>query len=556
MSVVARCRAVDTRRSSRDRRWGRRWRGRRRRRSGRRVRDARGDPRLTREARRQQHLVLGLAVERPAGLGAASGAGAGTGSGARGGRSRASRRATASAPASPPSTAGSARSAAACTTCTSARDQPDGLLASSNRSRLRICRFRPPPVPSRSSVAPRWRGAPPRQHSFPPREPDLSGSHDGAAAVRAESWPRTASARARPSGPMGRYGSGSGRRPADGPDREAGDEAMTTKRRAVAGALLGAPACAARRRTGRNGRRLRRGDPRALQLGAGGGGRGCSRPGARCSPCRPGRGGAGGAGRVAGPRRPPGREPFLPWRRWPTGTPGARATVGTNWRLGRGLALPTAVLAVPDHGPAQRGRPRRHRRRLAAKYRYNRPRPAEADPGLSTALPTPASPAYPCSMPRRRCRVLGARLPVPGRRRRPGRAGGAGRARLVAGVAYPSDVAAGLDLGRAVGERVVAWARSDGSDAVWTGAVPEGPGLWQGANPAEPLAGTWRTRGRPAGGGRAAPPAPAGAGLGPARRRAGRGPGRRPRRRGRPGPQLLGGRDQYNRVACSVTDSV
>jgi len=68
----------------------------------------------------------------------------------------------------------------------------------------------------------------------------------------------------------------------------------------------------------------------------------------------------------------------------------------------------------------------------------------------------------------------------------------AARSRVEAGVAYPSDVAAGLALGRQVGERVVAWGRADGSDAVWTGSVPTDPGLWIGTNPVEPLAGTWK----------------------------------------------------------------
>jgi hypothetical protein len=54
-------------------------------------------------------------------------------------------------------------------------------------------------------------------------------------------------------------------------------------------------------------------------------------------------------------------------------------------------------------------------------------------------------------------------------------------------------VAAGLDLGRQVGAVVVEWARSDGSTATWTGSVPTGPGLWVGTNPAEPMAGTWKT---------------------------------------------------------------
>jgi hypothetical protein len=55
-----------------------------------------------------------------------------------------------------------------------------------------------------------------------------------------------------------------------------------------------------------------------------------------------------------------------------------------------------------------------------------------------------------------------------------------------------------LAAGRRIGERVVANARTDGSDAVWQGTVPAGPGLWVPTPPAfapplEVLAGTWRT---------------------------------------------------------------
>ncbi len=56
----------------------------------------------------------------------------------------------------------------------------------------------------------------------------------------------------------------------------------------------------------------------------------------------------------------------------------------------------------------------------------------------------------------------------------------------------------GRAAGRRVGARVVARAERDGSDAVWRGAVPVGPGLWVPTSPAfapplEPLVGTWRT---------------------------------------------------------------
>ena len=54
-------------------------------------------------------------------------------------------------------------------------------------------------------------------------------------------------------------------------------------------------------------------------------------------------------------------------------------------------------------------------------------------------------------------------------------------------------------LGRLIGHVLIARARSDGSDAVWTGSPPVGPGFWIPTPPGfvnpplEPLAGTWRT---------------------------------------------------------------
>jgi hypothetical protein len=68
----------------------------------------------------------------------------------------------------------------------------------------------------------------------------------------------------------------------------------------------------------------------------------------------------------------------------------------------------------------------------------------------------------------------------------------AGRSRLVAGVAYPSDVAAGVELGRKVADLVIDRAKTDGSDVPWTGSVPVGPGKWTGTNPAEPRMGAWK----------------------------------------------------------------
>ena len=63
---------------------------------------------------------------------------------------------------------------------------------------------------------------------------------------------------------------------------------------------------------------------------------------------------------------------------------------------------------------------------------------------------------------------------------------------MIAGVNYPSDVAAGLALGRQVAALVITRGETDGTDAKWTGSVPSGPGTWNGTNPILPMAGTWK----------------------------------------------------------------
>src|SRR5262249_27484670 len=70
-----------------------------------------------------------------------------------------------------------------------------------------------------------------------------------------------------------------------------------------------------------------------------------------------------------------------------------------------------------------------------------------------------------------------------------------GQTRLAMGANYRSDIEAGLALGQAVAQKALARAAADGSDAVWTGTVPTGPGLWvlaPGTTPLEPLEGQWR----------------------------------------------------------------
>jgi membrane-associated phospholipid phosphatase len=118
-----------------------------------------------------------------------------------------------------------------------------------------------------------------------------------------------------------------------------------------------------------------------------------------------------------------------------------------------------------------------------SKYAYNRLRPGETDPKLSSALPAPRSPSYPCEhsvAAGAGSAVLAHLFPTEAKRFAEA-AEEAAQSRVLAGVVHPSDARAGLDLGRAVASRVIEYLKLDGKK--WEGAVPVGPGLWAGGNP-------------------------------------------------------------------------
>ena len=130
-----------------------------------------------------------------------------------------------------------------------------------------------------------------------------------------------------------------------------------------------------------------------------------------------------------------------------------------------------------------------------AKYTYNRPRPAAANPSLVTLIPTPDSPSYPeeyAAAAGAAAAVLAYLFPD-NAGMYAAKAEEAAHSRVAAGVAYPSDVAAGLALGQAVAEKVIAIAMADSSDAKWDGTRPAGPGILTTENPVLPMSGTWRT---------------------------------------------------------------
>jgi membrane-associated phospholipid phosphatase len=178
-------------------------------------------------------------------------------------------------------------------------------------------------------------------------------------------------------------------------------------------------------------------------------------------------------------------------RYWDTGAPGQRwneigLAQAALARAPRGLrAMALLNVAIYDATIAA----------WDSKYTYNRPRPGELDSNLPTLVATPRSPSYPSE----HAVVAGAAATVlsylfpDNAQTYTDMAMQAAQSRVDAGVQFPSDSDSGLELGRQVGRKVVAWAQADGSDAVWTGTVPPGPGKWNGTNPVEPLAGTWKT---------------------------------------------------------------
>ena len=135
-----------------------------------------------------------------------------------------------------------------------------------------------------------------------------------------------------------------------------------------------------------------------------------------------------------------------------------------------------------------------------SKYAYKRERPSERDHQLSTAVATPQSPSYPSEHA-----AVGAAASTILSYLYPQQASALAAlvaeevlSRQVAGVEYPSDVAAGLALGQKVGAAAIQRAKTDGAETPWTGTIPtvdptgHGNPLWNGTSPIFPAAGTWK----------------------------------------------------------------
>lgn len=135
------------------------------------------------------------------------------------------------------------------------------------------------------------------------------------------------------------------------------------------------------------------------------------------------------------------------------------------------------------------------------KYVYDR-KPPRVRASISPPGPDPSYPSEHAAVAGAASRVLAHLFPDQPAARFDHLAEEAATSRVLAGANYRSDVEAGLELGRAVGEAVVARARTDGADRPWDGKRPpgigRGPAHWEPppgtvVPPTAPLAGTWRT---------------------------------------------------------------
>jgi membrane-associated phospholipid phosphatase len=128
-----------------------------------------------------------------------------------------------------------------------------------------------------------------------------------------------------------------------------------------------------------------------------------------------------------------------------------------------------------------------------SKYYYRRPRPSELDHKLPTSVDVPDSPSYPsehAAAAQAAATVLAYFLPGEAQTFQQ-LAEQAGWSRVLAGTQFPSDYYTGLELGKKVAEQVIAKAKADGSDAVWSGTIPAGPCNWKGTNPVNITAANW-----------------------------------------------------------------
>lgn len=126
------------------------------------------------------------------------------------------------------------------------------------------------------------------------------------------------------------------------------------------------------------------------------------------------------------------------------------------------------------------------------KYEYDRAAPD------GERAPDPSYPSEHAAIAGVASRLIAHLYPEYPKARLDERAEDVAQARVATGANYPSDVQAGLKLGRQIAERYIDKAEHDGSTRKWDGKRPRGPEHWEPppgstGQPIQPVAGTWKT---------------------------------------------------------------
>jgi membrane-associated phospholipid phosphatase len=142
---------------------------------------------------------------------------------------------------------------------------------------------------------------------------------------------------------------------------------------------------------------------------------------------------------------------------------------------------------------------------LVASYHWKYTYDVTAPNGVDTLVPASPDPSYPsehAAMAGAASKVIAYLYPGQSALRLDEMADEAAQSRVDAGTNTPSDVEAGLALGRAVADKVIAYAKTDGAGTAWNGRRPpgidNGPRFWEPppgspSPPTEPAAATWKT---------------------------------------------------------------
>lgn len=176
---------------------------------------------------------------------------------------------------------------------------------------------------------------------------------------------------------------------------------------------------------------------------------------------------------------------------WNAGAPGYRWQNMMNaiWQTdtGRYGALANMLLATATYDAI-----------IAAwdtKYAYKTKRPYQMDKRIKLFVPQPESPSYPCEYSVAAgvaVSIFSKFYPAMGDSVHK-MAQQLMQSRIAAGVAFPSDTRAGLELGKRIVEKAIQATKDFINTEIWDGKIPEGPQRWKGKFAMLPMAGKNRT---------------------------------------------------------------